>query len=677
MALFSSLFKGRGVKKEEPKAPQTSEGTPTQPHPVSPSFSSKAVVGKTVPNAPPKLMQFEEIVAALQQIESIMAEPSEVATAEAAVAPDHLQTVSLGLGDVMRLVPSSFHSMPVVLGDKVDVVIENLYGQMSKGKVETTLGHLLAGVPTQYLVNPADLESETNVSLPLSLIVAAVDPEDMKRRTGAVRKDSIASGLPDLFATASSVPAQPEAAPTAKKPTAAAPKPESFASLRLKLSDLQTVMPSSINSAAVSPDVRVDVPIEDVFGQLAKGKVEVPANRLLAAVPKPYIAEGAALDTDVPVALPLSVIVSAIPPNELKKRTAEQPAKSIARDLPDIFKRAAGKETPQPAAVVIPTAPAIPVPEAAREAAPIVTPEVPSVSEAKPEPQVEATAPFAGPAPKKFLPIDLIAGESAAPPSPEQSPAPKVEKSEPPMPVESAETQTPVEKSEPPVSIESAETQTPVTLSDVPVLLLRGLDLNQASSEELMRVVDGIGESMAQRIVAERIQNGPFFGLYDLGRVPGIGAKIYEKMTGQPWLEEKYGQLPMVNEILGRWTGRHPDFRDVAAKFKAIPGFEGCVILHRDGYLLAASWQMESPDRLQAMAPQMFKKVKHYMRHIVQGDLCSVTVSYEGFSFTFVESEDICFVAVHNSKGLSRRHIQIVHGLGVALGRRFSGYRGA
>jgi competence ComEA-like helix-hairpin-helix protein len=457
------------------------------------------------------------------------------------------------------------------------------------------------------------------------------------------------------------------------------------------------------------------VPIEDVFGQLAKGKVEVPVNKLLAGVPKEYIVSGATLDSEVLVALPLSVVVEAIPPDELKKRTAEQPAKSTARDLPDLFdradkkeapkpveaskpvapaipvseavrkaaispdelkertaeqpakstahdvphlfERAGKKETPKPVVASKPPAPAIPLPEVAREAAPKVEPEAPSVPATIPVPKVESAISFAGLPPKMIMTMDLIAGGSMTSPPAEEPVAPKVEKQKLFVPVAPAQAQ--------------------VSVSGEPVLLLRGLDLNQVSAEELMRVVDGIGESMAQRIVEDRTQNGPFFGLYDLGRVPGIGSKIYEKITGQPWLDEKYGQLRLVNEILGRWTGRHPDFGDVAAKFKAIPGFEGCVILHRDGHLLAASWQIESPERLQAMAPQMMKKVKHYMRHIMQGELCSVTVLLEGFSFTFVESEDICFVAVHNPKGFSRRHMQIVNGLGMALGRRFSGYRGA
>ncbi len=795
MALFGSIFKGRSEKKEEPKAAPapastSAKATPlagkTAAAPVKPApapIPAKPSAGKTAPGAPQKPMQLDEIVAALQQIESIMSEPSEAAPGKTGTSSEYLQTVSLALSDVVQIAPASFNDMQVSPEDKVDVVIENLFGQMAKGKIETTIGYLLAGVPKQYLVNPGDLKSELKVSLPLPLVVASVNPDDFKKRTARARQDRIAAELPNLFPTVGATAEKPAAAaaPAAKPAPEPAKEQDKSASLSLKLSDLSAVMPSAFKSGVIPPDAKVDVPVEDVFGQLAKGKVEVPVNKLLAGVPKQYLSAGATLDAEVLIALPLAVVVAAVPPDELMKRTAAQKTKPMGMDLPDLFKRADGKEAPaaaapskpeasaapraappvpkaepkaapvpeakpvaqaqpapkaeakpepskpklelktagkgEPKAEAKPAAPAIPVPKVepkpaapapkvepkpvappvpkpaapapkaepsapVAKAAPVppapkvepkpVVPPVPKAAPApvppaakvepkppaapapKPEPKAEPVVPFAGPAPKKFMPIDLVAALPVAPTA-ETPVAPKAEKPKAAAPVA------------PPRP----------SVSGMPVLMLRGLDLNQASAGELMRVVDGIGEAMAQHIVQDRTENGPFFGLYDLGRVPGIGSKIYEKITGQPWLEEKYGQLHLVDELLGRWTGKHPDLKDVAAKFKAIPGFEGCMILHRDGDLLATSWQVDSPERLQAMAPQILKKVKHYMRHIAQGETYSVTVFQEGVSFTFVESEDICFVAVQNPKGLSRRHIQIVNGLGVALGRRFSGYRGA
>ena len=210
MALFSSLFKVRGKKKEEPDAPSAPMASPSSSQPVLHSPSGKTTAETAVPDAPQRPMQFDEIIAALQQIESIMAEPVvEAAPAKADVMSDPLQTISLGLSDVIRIVPSSFNKMPVAFGDRVEIVIENLFSQMSKGKIETTLGCLLAGVPKRYLVNPDDLKSEAKVSLPLPLIVAAIDPDDLKKRTGTVRKDPLALKLPNLFTPTSSASAKP------------------------------------------------------------------------------------------------------------------------------------------------------------------------------------------------------------------------------------------------------------------------------------------------------------------------------------------------------------------------------------------------------------------------------------------------------------------------------------
>lgn len=49
------------------------------------------------------------------------------------------------------------------------------------------------------------------------------------------------------------------------------------------------------------------------------------------------------------------------------------------------------------------------------------------------------------------------------------------------------------------------------------------LDVNQATLGELVHL-PGIGPALAERILADRAENGPFRNLDDLGRVRGIGA---------------------------------------------------------------------------------------------------------------------------------------------------------
>lgn len=59
------------------------------------------------------------------------------------------------------------------------------------------------------------------------------------------------------------------------------------------------------------------------------------------------------------------------------------------------------------------------------------------------------------------------------------------------------------------------------------------LDPNTATWVELAQL-DGVGETLALRIVEDRETNGPFRSLEDLDRVKGIGAKTLERL--RPYL---------------------------------------------------------------------------------------------------------------------------------------------
>lgn len=55
------------------------------------------------------------------------------------------------------------------------------------------------------------------------------------------------------------------------------------------------------------------------------------------------------------------------------------------------------------------------------------------------------------------------------------------------------------------------------------------LDINSASWVEWAQL-EGIGEKLARRIVADRDEWGPFRGPADIGRVRGIGPKLLERI---------------------------------------------------------------------------------------------------------------------------------------------------
>lgn len=55
------------------------------------------------------------------------------------------------------------------------------------------------------------------------------------------------------------------------------------------------------------------------------------------------------------------------------------------------------------------------------------------------------------------------------------------------------------------------------------------VSLNQASAEELAKVLDGVGLKKAQAIVAYRQQYGPFQQIEQLGEVPGFGKILLQR----------------------------------------------------------------------------------------------------------------------------------------------------
>lgn len=74
----------------------------------------------------------------------------------------------------------------------------------------------------------------------------------------------------------------------------------------------------------------------------------------------------------------------------------------------------------------------------------------------------------------------------------------------------------------------SAAPQTIVSHSGTQTLHTK-VSLNQASAQELAKVLEGVGLKKAQAIVAYRQQYGPFQQIEQLGDVPGIGKILLKR----------------------------------------------------------------------------------------------------------------------------------------------------
>ena len=84
------------------------------------------------------------------------------------------------------------------------------------------------------------------------------------------------------------------------------------------------------------------------------------------------------------------------------------------------------------------------------------------------------------------------------------------------------------ERKDMPTSVYVAE---PTETETVPEYSGEKLDINRASLEEL-QTLPGIGETLAKRIVAYR-ENKPFKVVRDLKKVPGIGDKKFNEISGR------------------------------------------------------------------------------------------------------------------------------------------------
>jgi competence ComEA-like helix-hairpin-helix protein len=181
--------------------------------------------------------------------------------------------------------------------------------------------------------------------------------------------------------------------------------------------------------------------------------------------------------------------------------------------------------------------------------------------------------------------------------------------------------------------------------------------------------LDGVGPKLAYRIVAEREVNGPFMDVLDLARVPGLGRKTFTKITDMRWPEGEEALPESRKHILSFTDDGFLNVRTVAEKFGELPGFEGCILAHRDGYVLAASWDHTAKDAMGAFAPQIFKKVAGYLKRLDMGAMDCMTVVLDQRPVTFVPSEDVFFVAIHKEGCFTRKHIRLAYGVGCRLGR--------
>lgn len=71
-----------------------------------------------------------------------------------------------------------------------------------------------------------------------------------------------------------------------------------------------------------------------------------------------------------------------------------------------------------------------------------------------------------------------------------------------------------------------------------PALFAGPVNVNSADADTLARELTGVGPALAEEIIRDREQNGPFMSPEDLARVRGIGERIVEMNRPNILLED-------------------------------------------------------------------------------------------------------------------------------------------
>lgn len=634
MSLFN-IFR-RDKEESKPAAPAPVAPPVRQTLPVAPIAPPPPASRIPEPPAPPPPssvapdMDLDRIRGELMEIAKIVG--SEDSSATQAGAAEQGVRVQLPLIEVMKLVPHAFRQIGNPPPDsKISIVIPDLFDQLTKGKVTVRLSSLIAGVAMDVRSAEATMHGDEPVSLPLPLVVSAINPTELKLRTAKQEIDRGESLLPNLFTPGS---LRKPVAPAAPTPAAAPPPP------------VRPTPPVGLPPSPVAPTVppatpSFNRPVPPVLQPAPQAPVAPPPSSVTLPKPAAPVSAGPSqLKTEPSVQLPGTSVSQPKPaPVFAPPPAPPPPAAVVSPKAPD---------TVAPPLPVAPPPPVAAVPAPVLPATPVAAPVPPPPQPVAPPPSVAAPVP-----PAPVSPPPAVAPQ----PAPAVAEAPVLSRSE----IEAADAKEQKAAMEAAIEEEAAREHG---------LLLYGVDLNNTTAEEMVTRFNGVGRKLAEKIVANRIENGPFKDVYDLARVPGVKGKVFQRITGMVWPAQLFRHREQVATLIGVVGNEIPDVRGVAQRFKEIEGFTGCIMIDQDGLTLASTWEHPSAEALGAFAPQMFKKLSRYVKQLKMGNIRTLTFFTDDQPVTLVSSGAILFVAVHKSSRFSKRQVELIQALATELGRK-------
>ncbi len=459
--------------------------------------------------------------------------------------------------------------------------------------------------------SPVSIRQPAGTDLPVTFRSSPPPPPTVKAPPPSFAPAPRPSFAPPAFPA---IPPAPAPAPVAVAPAAPAPlapTPPDDRKIDLGLAAVLRGIPSeslTVEPYTITDDVRFTLPFASVEKQLGLGRVSIPLETFVQAIPENFrhvIAPNSGLTE---IQIPLPEVFQNLPASALTIRP-DQVTEETGTYYPTPFSQKADEDAQRLGVSSAPTPPAEPAPEpdaVADEgfAADPVAEEVPEVS---------------------FIDQPLPVAEA---------PVPLVEMETPAAPARDI----PLDLTEP-----SAPT------GDIAVELPTAPNTWETDAEPVVEPPAAAVPSPLEEALAMLESTAP-------AALPETAPVASAEPTPEPVAT---AAAPVIAPLKGRdselqtlfMTEDEIDAKVVVRLVSQLPGVSGCAVMFADGLRLAGNFPEGDPEGFSAMTPPFYKRTQNFVSELKLGGLKAFTVYTEKDLLSFFMHDDICVSVRHAGRG--------------------------
>lgn len=582
--------------------------------------------------------------------------------------------IELPLGLILKQIPEPFTEKHATVDASrpVFIAIPDLLVQLKKGRVAISLATVAGCLPASVLKEVAFDDTTTQVTLPLSDVVKAVDPALL--RAGAASKDvggkyNLAT-LRDPFKRAQAPETPPPAAaqpPVPPPPSAVAPPPPPPPPLPVASVPVAPPLPPAAPKPApvVATAPPVSAPPAPVVPTAAP-QVPPPPKPEPVVVAKPTV-------VDVKAPTPIPVPPAQKPPELKPPPESPKPPVAVVSAVPPVEAQRPPVPTTPPPKPQVPVAPApiVPTPEPTKPVEVAAKPSIPV-----PAP-LEVAAKFSTPVPVPMDEPKPVAAPVDVAKPPEKSVAEVAASIEAKsVRTESAPVATPPPPAEvPPVKREAPPIRTPTfTGTQIPeyeamktvegeiaeVGALASANVNIADADQLL-TIPGMDHDLANAIVSGRLQQGPYKSVFDVYDRVDMSRETFERITGMPFSAKHKHRASKLATKLEMSPSKMCDLNALSEAIGKAKGISGCVICDKEGLIVAEHSVGQAAEALSAIAADLIAHSAKNMSMVGLNSMSSISISIAGQMFTIARTGEMYLTVVHDSNRITGSRLKLIH----------------